>query len=148
MSDARLSTIDSTVQKTYEWLKEIREELHTDDSRLAYQALRSVLQTLRDRLPPEEAAHLAAQLPTLVRGIYYEGWRPAHKPDLMRSREEFLARVAERFDHAATYDPILLCHGVLTVLDRHISPGEINEVRGTLTKDLQQLWTQALKKAG
>lgn len=148
MSDTRLNTVESAVQKTYEWLKEIREELQTDDSQLAFQALRSVLQTLRDRLPVEQAAHLAAQLPTLLRGIYFEGWDPSHKPDRMRTREEFLERVAERFDHTTNYDPLLLCQGVFIVLERHISGGEIAKVRGNLPLDLKELWGEALKKAG
>ena len=52
------------------------------DRRSAYRALRSVLHVLRDRLTPEQAVHLGAQLPLLVRGIFYDGWRIAanHAP--------------------------------------------------------------------
>jgi hypothetical protein len=34
----------------------------------------------------------------LVRGIYYESWHPAGKPDKVRSREEFLAKVSAQSD--------------------------------------------------
>ena len=37
--------------------------------------MRSTLQALQDRLPPDEAVHLGAQLPNIVRGAYYEGWK-------------------------------------------------------------------------
>ena len=47
--------------------------LGTDDRQDAYRAVRGVLHTLRDRLPVEESAQLAAQLPTLLRGVFYEG---------------------------------------------------------------------------
>ena len=43
------------------------------DHRSTYRALRSVLHVLRNRLTPEQAVHLRAQLPLLVRGILYDG---------------------------------------------------------------------------
>src|SRR5271165_2158597 len=60
----------------------------------AYRALRSVLYVLRDRLTPEQAVHLGAQLPILVRGTYYEGWRIAGKPSYGRQPAEFATLVA------------------------------------------------------
>ncbi len=74
-----LAVFDTTVQETNLWLKGIMEGLHTDDRHLAYLALRATLHALRDRLGPENAVHLAAQLPMLVRGLYYEGWRLARR---------------------------------------------------------------------
>ena len=62
---------------------------------MAWRALGVVLRALRDRLTVEDAAHLAAQLPLVVRGAFYEQYRPAVQPDPMRSREEFVARVAD-----------------------------------------------------
>jgi uncharacterized protein (DUF2267 family) len=67
-----------TVQETNVWLKKLTEDHHLGHH--AYIALRAVLHVLRDRLTPEQAVHLGAQLPILVRGIYYEGWRLAAKP--------------------------------------------------------------------
>ena len=77
MSTTGLPVFDTTVQETNLWLKAIMEALHTDDRHLAYLALRATLHALRDRLGPENAVHLAAQLPMLLRGLYYEGWRLA-----------------------------------------------------------------------
>ena len=57
---------------------------------------RPVLHTLRDRLTVEEAAHLSAQLPLLIRVIYFEGWHPAHKPTKERFKEQFLDQIAAR----------------------------------------------------
>ncbi len=42
--------------------------------------LKAVLQTLRDRITVNEAADFAAQLPTIVRGLYFEEWHPAVTP--------------------------------------------------------------------
>ena len=43
---------------------------------------------LRDRLPTDDSAHLAAQLPLIVRGAYYEQYRPSAQPQVIRSQEE------------------------------------------------------------
>jgi uncharacterized protein (DUF2267 family) len=38
--------------------------------------LRATLHALRDRLIIDEVAQLSAQLPMLIRGLYYKGWDP------------------------------------------------------------------------
>ena len=74
------TTIDSvfapTIQKSREWLDDLGHMLGTDDAREAYRVLRATLQLLRDLSGPEVAAHVAAQLPLLLRGTFYEGWDP------------------------------------------------------------------------
>ena len=79
MSMTGLEVFDTTLQKTNEWLDEIMDELALQDRHTAYVALRGTLHALRDRLPVQEAVHLGAQLPILVRGFYYEGWRPVRE---------------------------------------------------------------------
>lgn len=36
-----------------------------------------VLRTLRDSLPPDLGANLAAELPLLIRGAYYDQYNPS-----------------------------------------------------------------------
>jgi uncharacterized protein (DUF2267 family) len=43
-----LRTIETTVQKTYDWLHELGDELGIDDPALAYSVLRAVLHAERD----------------------------------------------------------------------------------------------------
>ncbi len=38
----------------------------------------------------DEVAQLGAQLPMLVRGIYYEGWDPSNKPLRGRHKRDFM----------------------------------------------------------
>jgi uncharacterized protein (DUF2267 family) len=138
-----LDTFDTTVQKTNLWLKEIMEEEGWEDRHRAYLALRSVLHTLRDRLVAEEATHLGAQLPMLVRGLYYEGWTLSGKPVKERTKEEFLAHIRDAFQNDPDVDSEEVLRGVLTMLSKRISEGEIEDIRGSLPKEILELWPQS-----
>ena len=71
---------DHVVQTSQEWLVSIAREFDTDDLDFVERALRAWMHGLRDELPIESCAHFAAQLPELLRGVYYEGWNPTHAP--------------------------------------------------------------------
>lgn len=143
MTTAGLDVFDSTVQQTNEWLNEIAEELHTDNRREAYLALRGTLHALRDNLVVEEATDLAAQLPMLVRGVYYEGWNPSKTPVRDRDRDAFLERVGAALDRAQPQGiyPEPAARAVFKVLSNHVSEGEIDQIRNVLHKDIRDLLT-------
>lgn len=141
MSMTGLEVFDATLQKTNEWLDDIAHELALEHRHAAYAALRSTLHALRDRLLLEEAVHLGAQLPMLVRGFYYEGWRAVPEPVKMH-REEFLLRVEEELTAKGTakLNSEFVVRAVFQVLSRRISKGEIDQVEQSLPKDLRDLW--------
>ena len=140
MSMTGLEVFDTTLQKTNEWLDDVMYELALDERKTAYIALRATLHALRDRLPLEEAVHLGAQLPMLIRGFYYEGWRPVQELIKMH-RDEFLLRVEEQLTRSASeLDPEIVVRTIFLVLSRRISRGEIEQVEQTLPKDLRDLW--------
>lgn len=144
MSVTGLDVFDSTLQKTNEWLQQIMQQLGTDSRQEAYIGLRATLHTLRDRLPLEVVAHLGAQLPMLVRGIYYEGWKPS--PEVCKLHyEEFLACVAGYLVRTSveTSDPEPAVRAVFYTLARNIAPGETQKVMGVLPADLRSLWETA-----
>jgi uncharacterized protein (DUF2267 family) len=138
MPQSGLAQFDTTVQETNEWLQEIISEFHPD-RQIAYHALRGVLHALRDRLPPDETMDFAAQLPTLVRGIFFEGYGLHNKP-IKYNREEFLHQVFEELDMAGGGDPEDATRAVFRVISDHISEGEVRHVRELLPHDFRDLW--------
>ena len=137
-----LEVFNNTMQKTHIWLRDLMAELDWQDEHKAYLALRAVLQALRDRLTVEEATQLAAQLPMLVRGFYYEGWNPRGKPVKERHQEEFLAHIKSFFKNDDRVVPAQVIRAVFKVLSKHISPGEIEDVKHILPGELRLLWPQ------
>lgn len=132
---------DKALSKTREWLKDVEKELGYSNPNEAYRALRAVLHAIRDRLPVEECAEFAAQMPTMIMGMYYSGWRPVNKPEKIRDIEEFLDRVAEALPPGV--EPMRVTNGIIRVLERHISAGELKDVRRNFPEHLRGIWTAA-----
>jgi len=142
MSGQGLGVFDQTLQLTRIWLNELTEELGWEDRHRAYLGLRLVLHAIRDHLGVGEAVHLGAQLPMLVRGFYYEGWRPAKAPDRDRSVDDFLHRIEDGFNQRPVdeyIDPAELTAAVFTVLRRHVSTGEFDQVLHALPAAIRKL---------
>jgi uncharacterized protein (DUF2267 family) len=139
-----LDSLDTTLHKTNEWLGDVMDAIGTSDRRKAYGVLRGVLHALRDRLPVPSVAGLGAQLPVLVRGIYYDGWRPQvdGKPSHVRSLDEFLALVEDGFPDKLQIDPESAARAVFTVMERHLDPNETQKIIHLLPRPLQQLWAR------
>jgi uncharacterized protein (DUF2267 family) len=143
MSVTAIAPIESWIHTTNTWLKELMEELGWDDRQRAYRALAAVLHALRDRLSVAEAADLGAQLPMLIRGLYYEGWSPKGKPIKERKREDFLAHIAAAFPGTPDTYPEAIAWGVFRILERHLSSGEISDILHTLPTGIRSLWPAA-----
>jgi uncharacterized protein (DUF2267 family) len=139
MSQTGLSEFDATVHKTNKWLKDVEVHLDCPDRHRAYHALRVVLHSLRDHLPMEQVIALGAQLPMLIRGFYYEGWRPNGKPRRERRREEFLDHITEQLAGSSIASEEVV-RGILHVLNMHLSGGQIEAVKQCLPKELRSLW--------
>ena len=139
MSATGLDVFDTTVQTTNRWLTEICKDIGPDRG-CAYNVLRAVLHGLRDRLTVDQAAHLGAQFPMLVRGIYFEGWKPSRNPQKWRSREEFLAHVNDELRNTRPIDAQDGTRAVFKVINHYIDPGEAEEVVQALPRDVRTMW--------
>jgi uncharacterized protein (DUF2267 family) len=133
------ASIAHSVQQTQEWLKELCDygDLAKTDEALA--VLRAVLHQLRDRLTIEEAVDLAAQLPIVVRGIYYEGWQPSKVPIKVKKRQEFVDEVNSR-ELPIAVPAERAVRDVFALLAHHCDPGEISDVIAQLPRELKALW--------
>ncbi len=140
MSTTGVSVFDETLQVTRGWLNDVMARLDSADPHHAYLALRVCLHALRDRLPPENAVHLAAQLPMLVRGFYFEGWKPSVTPTPERSQDEFLAHIQQGFGRAPAIDAEEAARAVFLVLADRLSQGEVRKVIQVLPHDIRALW--------
>jgi uncharacterized protein (DUF2267 family) len=145
MTRTGLDVFDNTTQKTNEWLRDISQQLGVDNRRLAYLALRGTLHAVRDFLPLDESAQLSAQLPMLVRGLYFEGWNPSRTPEEDRSLDSFLSRVDNALERAlwneeTDLDAEQASRAVLRVLSERVSDGEIAQVQHVLPEPVRDLW--------
>lgn len=142
MSMTGLSQFDETVHLTNDWLNQLMDALSWNERHRAYLALRVVLHEIRDRLPVTEAAHLAAQLPMLVRGFYFEGWRPGREKRPDRSAESFLAAIDKAFSGDPEADADQVASAVFGVISSRVSEGEVEDVRGSLPEGIRKLWPE------
>lgn len=137
---SEIPNLERAYQKAQAWLHELVDRGHFDDEQEAYAALKSVLQALRDRLTAEQAAHLSAQLPLMIRGVYYEGYRPAAVPKGYDTRQEFLDAVREGLYDVRAVNAERAVDSVFELLQEHVTEGEIAKVQKQLPEEIASLW--------
>jgi len=140
MSTVVLESLDHSVQLAHEWVNEVDATLAWGDKRRSWRLLRAVLQTLRDCLPVAEGAHFASQLPLILRGVFYEHWRPAGHSAHAWGRDRFFAQVQEQFSRDPIEDVGDAVEAVFDVMECHVSEGEVAHVIGCLPYELRTLW--------
>jgi len=140
MKTTGITAIDHAPQVVAEWLNLLQDDLGWPDRGRAYLLLRETLHAIRDFLTVAEAADLSAQLPLLIRGIFFDGWVPSRTPAKLRSVEDFLDRVTKAFSNDPLVEPDVVVASVFAVLRRQISPGEYRQVAWAMRKPLRDLW--------
>jgi uncharacterized protein (DUF2267 family) len=148
MSAQGLEGLDHTVQQTHIWINELDARLEWNNKARSYRLLKAVLHALRDSLQVNEAADLGAQLPGLLRGAYYEQWRPSTTPTKNRKIEDFLGRVDEQFRKDPLANSAQAVMAVFQLLSKKISEGEIEDVRRSLPEDVRNIWPEPYRAPG
>jgi uncharacterized protein (DUF2267 family) len=141
-TETHIPVFESTLQTTHKWLRELELIASLRNESEAYSVLRAVLHSLRDRLLPDEAVNLAAELPMLIRGFYYEGWKPGSTPKKLRTLEDFLRDMPPLPSPDETFDAEKAVRSVFLMLDHRISEGEIEDIRQMLPEEVRSLWPE------
>ena len=136
---------EKTANEATSWVQQIAKKAgQPDRPDWALSALKSVLQTLRDRTPLQEVFHLSAQMPVLIRGLYFEGYKPTGKPDKMNAKQ-FLARIESDLGENNNISAEQALYAVLKLLYEKISEGEMEDIRRSMPADIQKLWAKSIR---
>ena len=137
MSFTGVSSLDRSIDKANMWLADIDAAFGTEDRRLAYRVLRAWLHSLRDRLSVEVAAHFAAQLPELLRGVFFDGWNPSRVPQKY-DRAGYVTRFAN--EARVRESDVRKAAGIVTAAARRqMSAGVVAQALERLPADLREL---------
>lgn len=131
-------TLDHSISTMHDWLSDLNSELGFGDMEEAFVAMRAVLIALRDRLTVDEAADFAAQLPMLLQGVFYHGYKPGNKPIKMKTGQEFINYVAKNMTRHI--DPMKVVQSVFAVFKNRMTQGQIKGLSATLPADITSLW--------
>jgi uncharacterized protein (DUF2267 family) len=142
-----IDVLEKSEQETNVWLNQIGERLDTTDRRKAFNALRATLHAVRDRVGADNAVHLAAQLPLLIKGLFFENWRPSETPTREREKGTFLANIDAEIYRGLGVDTEQAVRAVLEVLAEHIDPDEVEKLRRLFPEDMRNLWPEPPRRA-
>lgn len=136
--------VEKYVRDAEDWVSEVAANLpNSDRVDWAWSALRGVLHTLRDRVPPAEVMQLSAQMPMLIRGLYMEGYHLSNKPEKFHA-DELITRIEDAIG-PAPIDGEDAFKAVLRVLYDHIAEGEMSDIYATMPKDICRIWDKNIK---
>ncbi|GFE65498.1 DUF2267 domain-containing protein [Litoreibacter roseus] len=140
MSAQGLEAIDHTVHVTHEWINELTARLDWGSKRSALRLLRCTLHRVRDHLLTDELAQFSAQLPLLIRGMFFEGWMPKRTPIKERHAEDFTDAIGDQMREADDYRGPQDIRHVFDLLNNRLSEGEIRDIRACLPEPIRALW--------
>lgn len=130
--------LSSAVQATEAWVDDLMRCLGWHDRQRAYLALLATLHALRDCLGRDEAVYVGAQLPPLLRGLYYEGWHPRMRGTA--SRSAFLERILDGVHRDVAVDAEQVARAVMALLATRMPAAELEDAKAATPPALHNLW--------
>ncbi|MEK6152262.1 DUF2267 domain-containing protein [Flavobacteriaceae bacterium 3-367] len=129
------------------FLKAYTKEMDFGDNReKAGRILSSVLHALRDIISTEESLQFIAQLPMFLKAVYVNGWRINKKRPRVKRMADFIDLVRHHDGAAAVNDfeysdevAETYINATFTYLGKYVSPGEMQDIRDGLPKDLKRM---------
>ncbi len=140
MAVGSADTVNSTFEKAHPWLQDLAAAGHFRDEFQAYCGFCTVMHAVRDFLHADAAAHVGAQLPMLIREMYYDRWDPAAVTVAECTIPNFLEYVRLSLNPGCEIDPHTAVHAVFRLLDEKITLGELQNIRQVLPPELCELW--------
>ncbi len=136
-TNTKVSALDHAMHSAHSWVNDVAREIGTEDREFAYRVLRAWLHTLRDRLPVEASARFAAQLPDLIRGVFYAGWNPNAVPEKYGA-EEYSVRFL-REANIALHDVGKVAAATTAAVSHHLSPTQVDKVLSQFPPEIRTL---------
>jgi uncharacterized protein (DUF2267 family) len=139
--------LENNIHQTMDWIYAIEEACHWDENnqKKAFLALKAVLHQLRDLLPIESAAQLGDLLPIVIRGIFFENWKPTTPQVPEPKREDILKNMTSALYPYHSVDVEQTVRGVLQVLKQKLPTNELEAIIRGLPKELREFYGNIIK---
>jgi uncharacterized protein (DUF2267 family) len=134
-----ISDLNAAVAAAQDWIDDLMRRLGWQDRERGYRALLATLHALRNCLARDEAVFIGAQLPTLLRGLYYDGWHPSARPTT-KSRNAFLERIHDGVHRDPGIDAEQVARAVFALLAARLPAAEIEDAKAATPSVLHNLW--------
>lgn len=126
------------------FINQVARELDCSRNQAA-RVTRAVLHAIRDRIPPDNAVQFGQGLPMALKGVYFDQYDISRTPVVIRRAEDFILFVRNKNYFAAIQDfpdpesVVEALQAVFRVLEMHLDPGQINQVKRILHGDIVKL---------
>ncbi len=134
-----IQELSTAVEAVEDWIDDLLRRLGWHDREKVYRALLAALHALRDALGQDEAIYVGAQLPPLLRGLYYEGWHPGARGAAF-SRNTFLERIHDGVHRDPGIDAEQVSRAVFALLAGRLPAAELEDAKAATPTPLHNLW--------